>query len=132
MLQHKQYLALQIWFTSVATWLLGKACLHYDLPSDLNTFLPGVSVAISHIIILCLTLLRIPSIEEVRKKNAVSNARKMILAQLKDPNLTDEERQRCQEALSFIRSKEVTRSLAEVDQAYSILTQADTRDLEEG
>ncbi|EJQ1521756.1 TPA: hypothetical protein QCD44_002106 [Enterobacter hormaechei] len=131
MLQHKKYLAAQVWFTSVANWLLGKACSHYGLPADINTFLPGVSVAVSHFVIIGLSFLQLPSIEQIRSKNALKNARSIINRQLSDPNLTPTERQRCENALAALRDKEITRCLTEVDHTYAVLAQSDSRDLEE-
>lgn len=119
MIQHKKYLAGQVWCTPLANWILVKVCAHVGLTTDFNTFIPGLAVAVSHFFLLALTFINVPSIEDVRFNVDIKKSKK-LLEGLKAGDLTPEQRQEIDGALSAIRSKQIAKCLRDVDHSMAV------------
>ncbi|WP_230432527.1 hypothetical protein [Plesiomonas shigelloides] len=84
----KSYLAMQAWFTTLIT--AGLNCLFDWIPqlSLVKSLAPGAAVALSHLVILAIAYIGLPSLNDVRMKREIKTARTLIKNCLANPNLT--------------------------------------------
>ncbi|HGY3717978.1 TPA: hypothetical protein ACNVDX_003661 [Citrobacter gillenii] len=120
MIQHKKYLAGQVWCTPLANWLLVKICAYAGLPPDFNAFIPGLAVAVAHFFLLALTFINVPSIEDVRFNVDIRKSRKRLENLKGESNLTPEQQQEIDGALSIIRSKQIAKCLRDVEHSMAV------------
>ncbi len=120
MIQHKKYLAGQVWCTPLANWILVKICAHVGLPPDFNAFIPGLAVAVAHFFLLALTFINVPSIEDVRCSVDIRTSRKRLESLRSEPDLTAEQLQEIDGALSVIRSKQIAKCLRDVEHSMAV------------
>lgn len=129
MIQHKKYLACQAWCTPVANLMLVKLSALVGLSKDFDSFIPGLAVVVAHFFLLLITLINVPSIEDVRFNVDVSKSRKM-LEKLRREAISDEERTDIDKALAALRSKLVAKSLKDVEHSMSVHSNAIQGDAE--
>lgn len=87
----KSYLAMQAWFTTLIT--AGLNYLFDWLPqlAFFKSLAPGAAVGLSHIVILAIAYIGLPSLNDVRMKREIKTARELITSCLANPNLTPEQ-----------------------------------------
>ncbi|MET3701515.1 hypothetical protein [Citrobacter sp. UYEF32] len=124
MIQHKKYLACQAWCTPWANMILIKTAAFVGLSSDFNSFIPGVAVVVAHFFLLLLTLINVPSGEDLRFRVDLRKARKNLEALKKQPGLSSSEIKEIEDALAALRSKEIAKYLRDVDHSMSVHDQA--------
>lgn len=129
MIQHKKYLACQAWCTPVANLLLVKLGAYIGLSKDFDSFIPGLAVVVAHFFLLLLTLINVPSIEDVRFNVGVAKTQKM-LEKLKKQASTEEEKAEIEKALVALRSKLIAKSLKDVDHSLAVHSNALQSDTE--
>lgn len=129
MIQHKKYLACQAWCTPVANLMLVKLSALVGLSKDFDSFIPGLAVVVAHFFLLLITLINVPSIEDVRFNVDVSKSRKM-LEKLRREAISDEERTDIDKALAALRSKLVAKSLKDIEHSMSVHSNAIQGDAE--
>lgn len=128
MIQHKKYLACQAWCTPVANLILVKLGTYIGLSKDFDSFIPGLAVVVAHFFLLLLTLVNVPSVEDVRFKVNVAKSQK-LLEKLKLQAVSKKEKDDIEKALATLRSKLVAKSLKDVEHsmaAHSNALQNDT------
>lgn len=123
MIQHKKYLACQAWCTPVANLILVKLGVLVGLSKDFNSFIPGLAVVVAHFFLLLLTLINVPSIEDVRLKVDVRKSRK-LLEQMKREATTEKEKTEIDDALATLRGKLIAKSLKDVEHSMSVHSNA--------
>ncbi|MDY3573513.1 hypothetical protein RCJ86_04900 [Enterobacter ludwigii] len=123
MIQHKKYLACQAWCTPVANLILVKLGVLVGLSKDFNSFIPGLAVVVAHFFLLLLTLINVPSIEDVRFKVDVAKSRK-LLEKMKRDATSEKEKTEIDEALATLRSKLIAKSLKDVEHSMSVHSNA--------
>ncbi|SAF46234.1 hypothetical protein [Enterobacter kobei] len=123
MIQHKKYLACQAWCTPVANLILVKLGVLVGLSKDFNSFIPGLAVVVAHFFLLLLTLINVPSIEDVRFKVDVAKSRK-LLEKMKSEATSEKEITEIEEALATLRSKLIAKSLKDVEHSMSVHSNA--------
>lgn len=64
---------------------------HLWLPQDIKPFLPGLSVGLSHLLILALAFLNIPSLSSLMAKKSIEGKRKVIHKALSRNNSPEHE-----------------------------------------
>ncbi len=92
MINGKSYLAMQAWFTTMITSGLTHVIGFLPQLSFVQPLTPGAAVAISHLIILGIAFIGIPSINDIRVKNEIKAAKKHIHKCLTNNDLSDEQR----------------------------------------
>jgi len=87
----KSYLAMQAWFTTLIT--AGLNYLFDWLPQLVffKSLAPGAAVGLSHVVILAIAYIGLPSLNDVRMKREIKTARDLIMKCLANPNLTPEQ-----------------------------------------
>ncbi|AXF59630.1 hypothetical protein DVA43_08740 [Leclercia sp. W6] len=87
----KSYLAMQAWFTTLIT--AGLNYLFDWLPqlAFFKSLAPGAAVGLSHLVILAIAYIGLPSLNDVRMKREIKTARELITSCLANPNLTPEQ-----------------------------------------
>ncbi|EFA4158460.1 TPA: hypothetical protein J1731_000044 [Escherichia coli] len=128
MIQQSKYVASQAWCTPVANYLLVKASAYVGLPTDFNAFLPGLAVVIAHFFLLLLTFVNVPSIEDVRFKVDVARARKSLIKMR--GNASDAEKESIDNALAVLRSKQIEKTLRDVDHSMELHKHSLQNDME--
>ncbi|EIQ3253501.1 TPA: hypothetical protein UOV73_001756 [Escherichia coli] len=128
MIQQSKYVASQAWCTPVANYLLVKASAYIGLPADINAFLPGVAVVIAHFFLLLLTFVNVPSIEDVRFRVDVARARKTLTKMRADAS--DEEKVSIDNALATLRSRQIEKTLRDVDYSMELHKHSLKNDIE--
>ncbi|HFK2821961.1 MULTISPECIES: hypothetical protein [Raoultella] len=123
MIQHKKYLACQAWCTPVANLILVKLGVLVGLSKDFNSFIPGLAVVVAHFFLLLLTLINVPSIEDVRFKVDVAKSQK-LLEKMKREAASEKEKTEIDEALATLRSKLIAKSLKDVEHSMSVHSNA--------
>ncbi|MFG0494890.1 hypothetical protein [Raoultella sp. zjy_5] len=123
MIQHKKYIACQAWCTPVANLILVKLGVLVGLSKDFNSFIPGLAVVVAHFFLLLLTLINVPSIEDVRFKVDVAKSRK-LLEKMKREATSEKEKTEIDEALATLRSKLIAKSLKDVEHSMSVHSNA--------
>lgn len=123
MIQHKKYLACQAWCTPVANLLLVKLSAYIGLSKDFDSFIPGLAVVVAHFFLLLLTLINVPSIEDVRFRVDVAKSQK-LLEKIKQQAATTQEKEEIEKALATLRSKLVAKSLKDVEHSMSVHSNA--------
>lgn len=92
MIGGKSYLLCQVWLIPVVNYGLEFFLRsHTWLPQDIKPFLPGLAVGLSHVLILALAFINIPSLSALMTKNAINGKRKAILNALKRNNSPEHE-----------------------------------------
>jgi hypothetical protein len=120
----KSYLLCQVWLIPVVNFIL-ESCLASQniIPADVKPFLPGLSVGISHLAILLLAWLNIPSLSSLMFKQSIAKKRKAIQKALnRQPPITPEHRQRLTDLLDLIDMEELKRYDIEIKAAHSLHT----------
>ncbi|MBJ8887576.1 hypothetical protein I5415_03370 [Citrobacter sp. FDAARGOS_156] len=87
----KSYLAMQAWFTTLITAGLNYLFDYFPQISFFKSVAPGAAVGISHLVILVIAYIGLPSINEIRMKKEMKAARKLIANCLANPNLAPEQ-----------------------------------------
>jgi len=100
------YLSLQSGFTPIATDLLTKAVHHFGFAFVDDKFIPGIAVVLSHVFILLLTYLHIPSLEERRVSQAIDKKRKKLKEMIASCT-SDAQKSKYQEMLNELDVKEL-------------------------
>ncbi|WP_116362327.1 hypothetical protein [Pectobacterium versatile] len=124
MIGGKSYLLCQVWLIPVVNFTL-ESCLASQniIPADVKPFLPGLSVGISHLAILLLAWLNIPSLSSLMFKQSIAKKRKAIQKALdRKPPITPEHRQRLIDLLDLIDMEELKRYDIEINAAHSLHT----------
>lgn len=87
----KSYLAMQAWFTTLIT--AGLNFLFDWLPqlAFCKSLAPGAAVGLSHVVILLIAYIGLPTLNDVRMKREIKTARKFITNCLANPNLTPDQ-----------------------------------------
>ncbi len=87
----KSYLAMQAWFTTLIT--AGLNFLFDWLPqlAFFKSLAPGAAVGLSHVVILLIAYIGLPTLNDVRMKREIKTARKFITNCLANPNLTPDQ-----------------------------------------
>jgi hypothetical protein len=127
-MRSKMYVACQAWCTPLATQVLTSLSSGYTFMKDYNSFIPGVAVTVSHFAILGLSLLNVPSVEEMRVQTEIKSARKKLEKYKKTPGLSLEEIAKIDEALLALRNKEIAKCLSDVDHTLAVLAKAQEED----
>lgn len=127
-MRSKTYVACQAWCTPLATQILTSISSGYPFMKDYNSFIPGVAVTASHFAILGLSLINVPTVEDMRVKVEIKRARKTLESYRKTPGLALEEIAKIDEALLALRSKEIAACLTNVDHSLAVLTKAQQED----
>lgn len=92
MIGGKSYLLCQVWLIPVVNYGLELYLkTHLWLPQDIKPFLPGLSVGLSHLLILALAYLNIPSLSSLIAKKSIEGKRKVIYKALSRNNSPEHE-----------------------------------------
>ncbi|EAO1993217.1 hypothetical protein E0G79_26285 [Salmonella enterica] len=86
----KSYLAMQAWFTTLITAGLNYLFDYVPQIAFFKPLAPGAAVGISHLVILVVAYIGLPSLNEIRMKKEMKSARKLIENCLANQNLTPE------------------------------------------
>lgn len=87
----KSYLAMQAWFTTLIT--AGLTPLFDWIPqlAFFKPLAPGAAVGLSHLVILAIAYIGLPSLNDILMKREIKTARELITNCLANPNLTPEQ-----------------------------------------
>lgn len=92
MIGGKSYLLCQVWLIPVVNYGLEFYLrTHIWLPQDIKPFLPGLSVGLSHLLILALAFINIPSLSSLMAKKAIDGKRKALNKALSRKTTTEHE-----------------------------------------
>ncbi|HHR5552297.1 TPA: hypothetical protein ACS614_002420 [Klebsiella aerogenes] len=87
----KSYLAMQAWFTTLITAGLNYLFDWIPQLAFLKSLAPGAAVGLSHVVILFIAYIGLPTLNDVRMKREIKTARKFIMNCLANPNLTPDQ-----------------------------------------
>ncbi|MEQ5055765.1 hypothetical protein ABN154_28875 [Klebsiella michiganensis] len=121
----KSYLAMQAWFTTLIT--AGLNYLFDWLPhlAFFKSLAPGAAVGLSHVVILIIAYIGLPSLTDVRMKREIKTARELIKSCLANPNLTQEQVNHYNQCLIDLDNKLLKKINIRID----ALTEADAKDV---
>ena len=114
-MNQKAYVASQAWFTTLFTLLFSHLLvdnLHFDF---IASFLPGLSVALSHFVIILIALMGIPSLAEIRLNQSLKTARKTYIATRDANGASSEVKSACQKAIDDIDLAIIAKSKVKIE-----------------
>lgn len=123
MIGGKSYLLCQVWLIPVVNFTL-ELCLTSQtlIPVEVKPFLPGLSVGVSHVLILVLAHLNIPSLSSLMFKQSIKKKREAIRIALLRERMAPEHRQRLEDELDLLDLAELQRYDIEINAAHSLHT----------
>ncbi|ELF4900324.1 hypothetical protein RNH31_005317 [Salmonella enterica] len=111
----KSYLAMQAWFTTLITAGLNYLFDWFPNLSFFKSLAPGAAVGLSHLVILVIAFIGLPSLNDVRMKKEIRAARKIITECLSNPNLTPEQVAHYKQCLVDLDNKLLKKINARID-----------------
>lgn len=101
-MNQKAYLASQAWFTTLFSLALTHFVVEKWQIAFFSNLVPGISVTLSHGVIILIAMIGIPSLAEVRLNKALKDSRKQNVAIRDAPGTSPEVKSKCQEAIDDI------------------------------
>lgn len=101
-MNQKAYLASQAWFTTLFSLALTHFVVEKWHIAFFSNLVPGISVTLSHGVIILIAMIGIPSLAEVRLDKTLNDARKKHIAMRDSPGTSPEIRAKCQAAIDEI------------------------------
>ncbi|QDL30424.1 hypothetical protein [Serratia liquefaciens] len=121
MIGGKSYLLCQVWLIPVVNFALESYLASQTLiPAGVKPFLPGLSVGISHLAILLLAWINIPSLSSLMFNQSISKKRRLIQKALERTGITIEHRQHLESELDLLDLTELKRFDIEINAAHSL------------
>lgn len=114
-MNQKAYVASQAWFTTLFTLLFSHILvdqMHFDFVAS---FLPGISVALSHVVIMLIALMGIPTISEIRLNQTLKTARREHIATRDSIGTSEEVKKACQQAIDDIDLAIIAKSKVKIE-----------------
>lgn len=124
----KSYLAMQAWFTTLITAGLNQLIEWLPQISFIKSLAPGAAVGLSHLVILFVAFLGLPTINDVLMKREIKKARELIMKCLANPNLTPKQIKHYNQCLVDLDNKQLKKMNIRID----ALTDAEENDQAEG
>lgn len=123
MIGGKSYLLCQVWLIPVVNFILESYLASQTLiPVGVKVFLPGLSVGISHLVILLLAYINIPSLSSLMFNQSITKKRKAIQKALNRTGITPEHQKRLENELDLLDLAEFKRYDIEINAAHSLHT----------
>lgn len=101
-MNQKAYLASQAWFTTLFSLALTHLVVEKWQITFFSNLVPGISVTLSHGVIILIAMIGIPSLAEVRLNKALKDARKQHVAMKDALGTSPDVKAKCQDAINEI------------------------------
>ncbi|MGP2500407.1 hypothetical protein ACTUSN_03345 [Pantoea ananatis] len=114
-MNQKAYLASQAWFTTLFSLALNHLLVVKLQMAFFSNLVPGVSVTLSHGVILLIALIGIPSIAEVRLIKTLKDSRAEYVAILAADGTSEDVKDECRKAIKEIDLAMLAKSKVKIE-----------------